>query len=84
MLFDNQESLFKPFIIGIGLSPEQIKTFECVGTFFDYDNQNTFSEITNIIQQQKLNKKYHDADDDGDVGNNNDIETMSSIAYNEV
>lgn len=48
--------VFKPFIIGIGLSPEQIKTFECVGNFFDYDNQSTFSNITNIIQQQKLNK----------------------------
>ena len=48
--------VFKPFIIGIGLSPEQIKTFECVGTFYDYDNQSTFSTITTIIQQQKLNK----------------------------
>jgi Ca-activated chloride channel family protein len=48
--------VFKPFIIGIGLSPEQIKTFECVGTFFDYDNQSTFSTIASIIQQQKLNK----------------------------
>ncbi|MBA2613731.1 MAG: VWA domain-containing protein [Bacteroidetes bacterium] len=48
--------VFKPFIIGIGLTPEQIKTFECVGTFYDYDEQNTFSNITNIIQQQKLNK----------------------------
>lgn len=48
--------IFKPFIIGIGLSPEQIKTFECVGTYFDYDNQNSFSDITQIIQQQKLNK----------------------------
>lgn len=48
--------IFKPFIIGIGLTPEQIKTFECVGTFYDYDEQNTFSNITNIIQQQKLNK----------------------------
>lgn len=48
--------VFKPFIIGIGLSPEQIKTFECVGTFYDYDNQSTFSTITNIIQQQKMNK----------------------------
>src|SRR3954470_19668663 len=25
--------VFKPFIIGIGLSPEQIKTFECVGDY---------------------------------------------------
>jgi Ca-activated chloride channel family protein len=48
--------VFKPFIIGIGLSPEQIKTFECVGTFYDYDNQSTFSTISSIIQQQKLNK----------------------------
>jgi Ca-activated chloride channel family protein len=48
--------IFKPFIIGIGLTPEQIKTFECVGTFYDYDNQNTFRNITTIIQQQKLNK----------------------------
>jgi Ca-activated chloride channel homolog len=48
--------VFKPFIIGIGLSPEQIKTFECVGNYFDFDNSTTFSEITAIIQQQKLNK----------------------------
>jgi len=48
--------VFKPFIIGIGLTPEQIKTFECVGTFYDYDDQGSFSEISRIIQQQKLNK----------------------------
>jgi Ca-activated chloride channel homolog len=48
--------VFKPFVIGIGLTPEQIKTFECVGTFYDYDNSTTFSTITSIIQEQKLNK----------------------------
>lgn len=48
--------LFKPFIIGIGLSPEQIKSFECVGTYFDIESDNTFSTISNLIQQQKLNK----------------------------
>lgn len=46
--------VFKPFIVGIGLSPEQIKTFECVGTFYDFDDQSVFSTISNIIQQQKL------------------------------
>jgi Ca-activated chloride channel family protein len=30
--------VFKPFIIGIGLSVEQIKTFECVGDYYDFDN----------------------------------------------
>lgn len=48
--------VFKPFIIGIGLSPEQIKTFECVGTFYDYDDNTTFSNISNIIQEQKMNR----------------------------
>lgn len=48
--------IFKPFIIGIGLSPEQIKTFECVGTYFDMENQQTFETIAGIIQQQKMNK----------------------------
>ncbi len=48
--------VFKPFIIGIGLTPEQIKTFECVGNYFDFDNTSTFNDITQLIQQQKLNK----------------------------
>jgi Ca-activated chloride channel homolog len=48
--------VFKPFIIGIGLSPEQIKTFECVGTFYNYDDESTFKTISTLIQQQKLNK----------------------------
>lgn len=48
--------VFKPFIIGIGLTPEQIKTFECVGTYFDYDNHQTFNSISEIIIKQKLNK----------------------------
>lgn len=48
--------LFKPFIIGIGLKPEQIKTFECVGDYYDFDNSNTITDISAIIQKQKLNK----------------------------
>lgn len=48
--------VFKPFIIGIGLTLEQIKTFECVGTYYDYDNASAFSNITDIIIKQKLNK----------------------------
>ncbi len=48
--------VFKPFIIGIGLSPEQIKTFECVGDYYDFDNANTLTDISAIISKQKLNK----------------------------
>ena len=45
--------VFKPFIIGIGLTPKQIKTFECVGTFFKFENDSTFSTISNLIKQQQ-------------------------------
>ncbi|MES2568346.1 MAG: VWA domain-containing protein [Bacteroidota bacterium] len=48
--------VFKPFIIGIGLSPEQIKTFECVGDYYDFDNANTLNNISSVISKQKLNK----------------------------
>lgn len=48
--------VFKPFIIGIGLTIEQIKTFECVGSYFDFDNSKTFSTISEIVIKQKLNK----------------------------
>ena len=48
--------VFKPFIIGIGLTVEQIKTFECVGDYFDFDNTNLVKDISSIISKQKLNK----------------------------
>ena len=48
--------VFKPFIIGIGLSVEQIKTFECVGDYFDFDNASLITDISSIISKQKLNK----------------------------
>ncbi len=48
--------IFKPFIIGIGLTPEQIKTFECVGNYYDIEDKQTFSNITEIIKKQKLAK----------------------------
>ncbi len=48
--------VLKPFIIGIGLSPEQIKTFECVGDYYDFDDADLITDISTIISKQKLNK----------------------------
>ncbi len=48
--------VFKPFIIGIGLTVEQVKTFECVGDYYDFDNANLVTDISSIISKQKLNK----------------------------
>ena len=53
-LADSETVVFKPFIIGIGLTVEQIKTFECVGDYYDFDNTNLVSDISSIISKQKL------------------------------
>jgi Ca-activated chloride channel family protein len=48
--------ILKPFIIGIDLTVEQIKTFECLGEFFDFDDSYMFSKITTTISRQKPSK----------------------------
>lgn len=47
--------VLRPFIVGIGLSEEQSREFECVGTYFDANKENTFSRLSNIIITQILN-----------------------------
>lgn len=48
--------VFKPFIIGIDLTVEQIKTFECVGNYYDFDDTKALTNIASIIAKQKLSK----------------------------
>lgn len=49
--------IFKPCIIGIGLSKEQAKSFECVGNYFSYDeNPNIVSTVVNTVSTQTMNK----------------------------
>ena len=48
--------IFKPVIIGIGLTIEQIKTFECLGTYFDFDDPDIYTDVTELIKTQKKKK----------------------------
>lgn len=49
--------IFKPCIIGIGLTKEQAKSFDCVGNFFNYDeNPNIVSTVVNTVSTQTMNK----------------------------
>ncbi len=48
--------VLKPFIIGIGLTEQQAKKFECVGDFFDISEPGTFGSILNIIIKKTLNE----------------------------
>ncbi len=46
----------KPCIIGIGLTPEQAKAFDCVGNYFSYEEPDAFKNSVDYITTQKLNK----------------------------
>ncbi len=48
--------VFKPCIIGIGLTEEQAKTFECVGNYFSYEDSQSFNNVVNVIQVFKYQK----------------------------
>ena len=44
----------KPFVIGIGLDPKLIKSFDCVGTYYDAKDEATFKEALGVIVTQVL------------------------------
>ncbi len=45
----------KPFIIGLNMSNDLQKQFECVGTFYDAATENSFVTIMNVVISQALN-----------------------------
>lgn len=47
--------VLRPFIVGIGLSEEQSREFECVGNYFNAGKDVTFSNLSNVIITQILN-----------------------------
>lgn len=48
--------IFKPCIIGIGLTEEQAKSFDCVGNYFSYENENVFTNVVEVVTSQKMGK----------------------------
>ena len=49
-----QGIILKPFVIGIGLDEEFKSTFECVGTYFDAADENTFENVLDVVISQAL------------------------------
>lgn len=47
--------ILKPFVIGIGLDQEFIKTFECVGNYYDASSEAMFESVLKIVITQALN-----------------------------
>ena len=48
--------ILKPCIIGIGLTIEQAKAFDCVGNYYSYEDPNAFAQTVEYITTQKLNR----------------------------
>ncbi|CAN5563786.1 hypothetical protein BH11BAC2_BH11BAC2_16370 [soil metagenome] len=47
--------VLKPFVIGLGLNKEFLKSFECVGNYFDAANEVQFQNALDIVITQALN-----------------------------
>lgn len=45
----------KPFIIGLGLDKSLIKSFDCVGNYYDATDETSFRTIFNVVISQALN-----------------------------
>ncbi|HET6243947.1 MAG: VWA domain-containing protein [Bacteroidetes bacterium] len=51
-----QKGVFlKPFIIGMGLGPEIMKEFECVGKYYDTENEETFTKVLKTVIDEAVN-----------------------------
>lgn len=45
----------RPFVIGLGLGDEAKQYFDCVGTYYDAENESTFKEVLDIVISQAIN-----------------------------
>lgn len=48
--------MLKPYVIGISLDVEIKKAFECVGKFYDAQNEEEFEEMLEVVVKQTFNK----------------------------
>jgi Ca-activated chloride channel family protein len=54
-LLQRRNVVLKPFVIGLGLGKDFIKSFDCVGNYFDATNEVQFRTAFNIVITQALN-----------------------------
>lgn len=47
--------ILKPFVIGLGLEPQVMDAFKCVGNFYDAKSEETFKNVLGIVISQALN-----------------------------
>lgn len=45
----------KPFVIGLGINKDFLKSFDCIGSYYDAANEASFKTILNVVISQALN-----------------------------
>jgi len=55
LALQKQGIALKPFVIGLGLEPDVIDAFKCVGNYYDAGNESTFKTVLGIVISQALN-----------------------------
>lgn len=47
--------ILKPFVIGIGISDDFRESFECIGRYYNANNEDRFKEVLDVVVSQALN-----------------------------
>lgn len=55
-LFQQKRIALKPFIVGLGITDSLKKFFNCLGTYYDVNDENEFGGVLNAVVKQALNK----------------------------
>jgi Ca-activated chloride channel family protein len=55
LMLQKKGIVLKPFVIGLGLSKDYKDVFNCVGTYYDATNEETFRTVFNVVISQALN-----------------------------
>lgn len=55
LALQKQGIILKPFVIGVGLDENFKKTFDCVGQYYDANNEKKFQLILGVVISQALN-----------------------------
>ncbi len=56
LALQSKNIVLKPYIIGISLDVEIKKAFECVGKFYDAQNEEEFEKMLEVVVKQTFNK----------------------------
>jgi Ca-activated chloride channel family protein len=55
ILLHSKGIVLRPFIIGIGLTEEQARSFDCIGSFYDATEESNFTNLGKVIINQIMN-----------------------------